>query len=130
MSNSAQAQVLACELRRRDALLAGDIQALSMLLSQDLNYVHSTAVCDSLASYLAKLQSGSLSYQTLDFENLQVSAQASSAIVTGRMQAQIVKEGQIKAVRSLFLTVWWLEKNGQDEPVWRLRAHQGTPWPV
>ena len=130
MRESDHDQVLACELRRRDALLAGDIQALSMLLSLDLIYVHSTAVSDSLASYLAKLQSGSLSYRTLDFEDLQVSAQASSAIVTGRMQAQIVKEGQIKAVRSLFLTVWWLEKDEQSKPLWRLRAHQGTPWPA
>jgi|APCry1669189241_1035207.scaffolds.fasta_scaffold133389_1 ketosteroid isomerase-like protein len=130
MSDKACAQVLACEQRRHDALLACDVPTLSNLLSQDLIYVHSTALRDSHTSYLAKLQSGSLSYLTLVFEDLQVYAQATSAIVTGRMQAQIVKEGQIKAVRSLFLTVWWLEHNDQGEPTWRLRAHQGTAWPT
>jgi len=130
MLDSAHAQVLACEQRRQKALLAGDTQTLSKLLSQDLIYVHSTAVRDSRSTYLAKLQTGSLSYQSLTFEDLQVQVQGESAIVNGRMQAQIVKEGQVKAVRSLFLTVWWLEKNDPDEPEWRLRAHQGTPWPV
>jgi ketosteroid isomerase-like protein len=130
MREMACTEVLSCEQRRKEALLVGDTETLSKLLSQNLIYVHSTGVRDSRSTYLAKLQTGSLSYLSLIFEDLQVQAHGDSAIVNGSMKAQIVKEGQIKEVRSLFLTLWWLEKDDQDKPKWQLRAHQGTPLPI
>jgi len=117
--------VLAWEQRRREALLAGDAEALAPLLSEQLAYVHSTAVCDGKASYLAKLQGGTLRYGALALSELVVQAGPGVALVRGRMDATVVKDGQEKAVRSLFLTVWMPEAGA-----WRLRAHQGTPLPA
>lgn len=118
------AQALQWEQQRRAALLAGDATALAPLLSEQLAYVHSTAACDGRASYLAKLQAGTLRYRALAFSELTVQAGPGVALVRGRMDATVVKDGQEKAVRSLFLTVWMPE-----DGAWRLRAHQGTPLP-
>ncbi len=130
MTDTAISQVLANERRRQDALLAADTHTLSTLLSPDLVYVHSTAARDDLSSYLAKLQSGSLKYLSLVFDEFQAQQRADTVVVTGRMQAQVSRDGQVKTVRSVFMTVWREEKDSKGQPSWRLWAHQGTPLPL
>ena len=120
------ARVLALEDRRRRALLAGDGPTLHDLLAESLVYVHSTGVCDRKDSYLRKIDSGSLKYLSLNFSDLQVQTLQQAAVVHGRMQAQISKDGQVKNVTSLFMTLWGCGADG----VWRLHAHQGTPLPA
>ena len=123
------AEVLSWEQQRRDALLAGDATTLQSLLSEALVYVHSTAVRDTRDSYVGTVRDGVLRYLTLSFDDLQVQVTPGAALVTGQMRATVVKDGQEKAVRSLFLTVWTPESNGVPAR-WRLRAHQGTPLPL
>ena len=123
-------EVLQAEERRRQALLAGDTAALQTLLADALVYVHSTATSDSKASYLAKLQSGSLKYVSLHFEDLQARVLGHCAVVTGRMSAEVSKDGQSKQVRSLFITVWSADGEVGAPALWQLQAHQGTPLPA
>ena len=125
MNIPTEQDVLDWERQRREALLAGDAEALAPLLSEQLAYVHSTAACDGQASYLTKLSGGALRYRTLAFSELAVQTGPGVALVRGRMDATVVKDGQDKAVRSLFLTVWMPE-----DGAWRMRAHQGTPLPA
>jgi uncharacterized protein (TIGR02246 family) len=122
------AAVLRLEDQRRAALVAGDADALHALLAPTLVYVHSTGGRDSRDSYLAKLNGGALRYLEVDFSELRVQplatlAPAQAAVVTGRMAATITKDGERKAVRSFFMTVWAADAQGR----WQLQAHQGTP---
>ena len=122
--------VLAAEECRRQALLSADLEALQGLLADALVYVHSTAASDSKDSYLAKLRSGGLRYQALQFDDVQarlLGTAGDAAVVTGRMAAQVLKDGQVRAVRSLFMTVWARSAAAGD---WQLCAHQGTPLPA
>ncbi|MDO8370774.1 MAG: nuclear transport factor 2 family protein [Burkholderiaceae bacterium] len=118
--------VIEWELRRREALLAGDTTALEGLLSDALVYVHSTAAGDTKDSYLRKIRDGVLRYLSLEFSDLQAQVLPGAALVTGRMRATVLKEGQEKQVSSVFLTVWVPEPSDAGS-AWRLRAHQGTP---
>lgn len=118
--------VLQLEQRRREALLAGDGAALEALLSPDIVYMHSTGTRDTRTSYLHKIREGALRYLRLEWSNLQVQVLPAAALVTGRMDATVRKDGQDKPVRSAFLTVWVAEP-GTVGSAWRLRAHQGTP---
>ena len=132
MDNASQrlTAVLAAEERRRQALLSTDLEALQGLLADTLVYVHSTAASDSKDSYLAKLRGGGLRYQALQFDDLQaclLGPAGDVAVVTGRMAAQVLKDGQPRAVRSLFMTVWARSAAAGD---WQLCAHQGTPLPT
>lgn len=122
--------VLRAEEQRRQALLEGDCVALQSLLADDLVYVHSTAASDTKNSYMAKLQSGSLKYLSLQFDDLQVRLAGDCAVVTGRMSAEVSKDGQARQVRSLFMTVWCADGEGSASAQWTLQAHQGTPIPI
>lgn len=124
-TDTAQA-VLQAEENRRQALLAGDLNALDALLSPALVYVHSSGGQDSKASYLEHMRSGTLQYQSMSFEALQAHPASSCCIVTGRMLAQVTRNGQPMSIRSLFMTVWAPAPG--TAPVWQLQAYQGTPW--
>lgn len=114
--------VLQLEQRRRDAMLAGDAAALRELISEQVIYVHASATRDTKDSYLKKISSGALRYLQLVLSDMQVQRVEGAALVTGRMQATVSRDGQEIPVRSAFLTVWVPEQGA-----WRLRAHQGTP---
>ncbi len=115
-------RVLQLEQRRRDAMLAGDAAALRELISEQVIYVHSSATRDTRDSYLKKINTGALRYLHLVLSDMQVQMVEGAALVTGRMQATVSRDGKEIPVRSAFLTVWVPEHG-----VWRLRAHQGTP---
>lgn len=116
---------LDAEDRRRQALLSGDAAALESLLAPELVYVHSTGVRDTRDSYVAKIRDGVLQYLHLAFQDLQAQpVGADLAVVTGRMEATVRRDGQDRAVRSLFLTVW---TRRPSDGTWRLVAHQGMP---
>ncbi len=126
MNKPSDLKVLAWEEQRRKALLTGDSQGLDGLLSDALVYVHSTTTRDTKASYLRKISDQVLRYLRLEFSDLQVQVTEGAALVTGAMTATVRKEGQEIQVSSVFLTVWVPEPSDAG-PVWRLRAHQGTP---
>ena len=122
--------VLQAESQRAQAMREGDVAALQALLSDELVYVHSSAASDSKSSYLAKLHSGAMRYLALQLQDLHAVPAGDAVVVTGRMQAEVLKDGQVKPVRSVFMTVWAAEADARGVPVWTLRAHQGTPLPA
>jgi len=128
MQQPTNQMILEWEQCRREALLAGDSAALEGLLSDALVYVHSTGARDTRDSYLRKISDGALRYLHLEFSHLQAQVTAGAALVTGRMSATVLKEGQEKQVSSVFLTVWLPEPSDAGS-AWRLRAHQGTSLP-
>lgn len=130
VTDPAEQAVLLAEAQRCAAMLRGDVAALQALLSDGLRYVHSTATSDSKGSYLAKLHSGALNYLSLHFEDLQAQKAGDAVVVTGRMRAEVRKDGQVKPVRSVFMTVWAAEADAHGAVVWTMRAHQGTPLPA
>jgi hypothetical protein len=120
--------VLQAEDNRRQALLAGDLQALDAMLSPTLVYIHSSGGQDSKASYLQHMRSGSLQYQSMSFEGLTAHPGSYCCIVTGRMLAQVTRQGQPMSIRSQFMTVWAPAPGTATQPVWQLQAYQGMPW--
>ena len=118
--------VLHWEQLRRAAMLAGDSAALEALLSPDIVYVHSTGTRDTRGSYLHKIREGAMRYLLLDWSDLQVQLLPEVALVNGRMDATVLRDGQEKQVRSIFLTVWTAQPSDGGS-AWRLCAHQGTP---
>ena len=121
---------LLAEEQRRQALQTGDWQALDALLSEQLVYVHSTAASDTKKSLMAKLEGGELQYVEISFADLKGQAAGDCVVITGRLSAEVSKQGQSKQVRSLFMTVWTLNDGVSGLHQWQLIAHQGTPLPI
>ena len=120
-NNQLAAQVIALEQNRCAIMVATDLAALQNTLHEQLVYVHSSGVRDSKISYLEKLGSRKMRYDTLQFTELQASMVGNCATVTGRMEGNIHR-GDVPAVLiSRYMSVWVL-----DGGRWQVLAIQSS----
>jgi hypothetical protein len=117
-----QEEILAVEARRYGAMLAGDVGELAAVLDEDLVYTHSDGSSDSRDSYLAKVTAGHFLYNQIEAPVERVNAFDGTAIVLGRMLAEVVVAGQLRRLANASLAVY--RRRGED---WRLVAYQPTP---
>jgi hypothetical protein len=120
--------ILALEDARSRAMLSADFGALSALLADTVTYGHSSGSTDGKQDLLLKLQSGRLRFTELHLLEPTVRSTDCCALVTGRMQASVVIEGQPRSVDTAYLAVWAPEP-APDGLQWSLQAYQGTPFP-
>ncbi len=114
----------AAEEFRRLAMLVADTSRLASMLSESLVYVHSSGVRDSRDSYLDKLTSGALRYETLEFTEPHYRLLGSVGMVHAGMRATVLRNGGRHAVTSSTLAVWQYADRG-----WQLLALQASPPP-
>ena len=124
MSEDDVRAVLAAEDRRYDALLGPDLPALERLFHERLSYAHSSGVRDTKAEYLAKIENGYYVYARIDHPVERVDVLGDSAVVVGRMTADLTVAGTAKTIDNLALAVW-TRADGE----WQLIAYASTPLP-
>jgi hypothetical protein len=98
--------VLAAEDRRYRAMLAGDVATLDEVCADGLSYAHSSGVRDTKSEYLGKLRSGYYVYRRIDHPVERVEVMGDTAIVVGRMTADVEVQGTPKTIDNLALAVW------------------------
>ena len=125
MSEEDVRAVLAAEDRRYDALLGPDLPALERLFHERLSYAHSSGVRDTKAEYLAKIENGYYVYARIDHPVERVDVLGDSAVVVGRMTADLTVAGTAKTIDNLALAVW-TRATGE----WQLLAYAPTPPPA
>lgn len=114
--------IRALEQQRRMAMLAADTQALEALFDEGLLYIHSTGGRDSRASYLEKLASGAMRYETVTLDVIDIVARERFALLSGAMTATVRIAGAKPAVldiASRYEAVWIRSADG-----WRVVAMQ------
>jgi hypothetical protein len=114
--------VLAQEQRRCAAMLGNDLQALDVLLDQQLYFCHATGAVDDKVAYLSKISQGRIIYRSIEWSDRVTAVDGDVVIVTGRMTSAVSVDGVDKCLDNRVLALW-LKKEGQ----WRLRAFQTTP---
>jgi hypothetical protein len=124
MSEDDVRAVLTAEDRRYDALLGPDLPTLERLFHDRLSYAHSSGVRDTKADYLAKIGSGYYAYARIDHPVERVDVLGDSAVVVGRMTADLSVDGTPKTIDNLALAVW-TRADGE----WQLVAYASTPLP-
>lgn len=112
------------EDRRYDALVDRDWDAFEQLCHRDLSYVHSTAIVDSRASYVAKLRGGFYTYHHISHPIDRVVVVGDVAMVFGQMEADITACGIDKHLDNQALAVW-----RRTDGEWLLYAYQPTVRP-
>ncbi len=122
--SDARTEVLAAEDRRYRAMLDADLATLDRLCADDLSYAHSSGVRDTKAEYLAKVASGYYVYRRIDHPVERVAVVGDTAVVVGRMTADLVVDGAAKTIDNLALAVW--VRAGAE---WRLLAYAPTRLP-
>ena len=106
-------------------MLAGDLAALETMLSENLAYTHSTGAKDGKQSYLQKLSSGTLRYESLEFLAPEVRILGPAGLVTATMRATVVQGGNRRQGASSYVAVW-----GSTGTQWTLQLVQATPLQV
>jgi hypothetical protein len=110
------------ELLRFRTMVQGDTGSLERLLGEDLTYTHSTGEVDGKARFLAKLTSGKLRYRALTPSEVEVRMLGEAgAVVTGRIDIQVVSDGKDLAFPARFVSVY-ARRHGH----WLLVAWQST----
>ncbi|MDM0118729.1 nuclear transport factor 2 family protein [Variovorax arabinosiphilus] len=118
-----EAQLVAMEARRCNAMIAADIESLKEILHPDLIHVHAKGQIDGYASYFAT-GGFKVDYKTLDRSELQVRVLGDSALMTGRQLLVAVRKdgsGTVRIDSRVMQT--WVREAGR----WRQLAFQTTP---
>lgn len=99
-------EVLAAEDARYEAMVAADLGTLDRLCGNGMSYAHSSGVRDTKDEYLAKVRSGYYRYRRIDHPVERVEVVGGTAIVVGRMTADLDVDGVPKTIDNLALAVW------------------------
>jgi ketosteroid isomerase-like protein len=117
--------VLDAEERRYAALIGPDLPTLDRLFHERLSYAHSSGVRDTKAEYLEKVRTGYYDYRRLDHPVERVEVVGDTAVVVGRMTADLTVDGTPKTIDNLALAVWTRGTGG-----WQLLAYAPTQLPA
>ena len=119
------AAVLAAEDRRYRAMVDADLATLEELCADELSYAHSSGARDTKGEYLGKVRSGYYVYTHIDHPVERVEVVGDTAIVVGRMTADLTVQGTPKTIDNLALAVWARTADG-----WKLLAYAPTTLPA
>ena len=117
--------VLAAEDRRYRAMLDADLATLDALCAAELSYAHSSGARDTKDQYLEKVRSGYYVYRRIDHPVERVAVVGDSALVVGRMTADLDVDGRPRTIDNLALAVW-----ARTSGRWQLLAYAPTPLPT
>ena len=116
--------VLEAEDRRYQAMIDADLETMDRLFADEVSYAHSSGVRDTKAEYFEKVRSGYYDYHSIDHPVERVEVLGDTAIVVGRMTADLDVGGTRKTIDNLALAVW-----ARADGEWRLLAYAPTPLP-
>ena len=125
MSPDDVAHVLAAEEQRYRAMVDADLPALDRLCADELSYAHTSGVRDTKEQYLGKVRSGYYRYLDVEHPVERVEVVGDTAIVVGRMTADLIVDGMPKSIDNLALAVWVRSA----DTGWRLLAYAPTRLP-
>lgn len=121
-ADTAGRDVRCAERALYDAMIARDFAALERILDPDLAYVHSTAVTESRAQYLAGVARGLYEYEHIETPDARIRVYGEVALIDGVCDMRVGVTGAPKeSIRLLFLLVW---RNSGDG--WRLVHRHAT----
>jgi len=99
-------EVLRLERARCDALLAGDVPALSALCDEDLVYTHSSGRRDDRDGYVNTIAPGRTRYLQLDPYEINARCVGTTVVLEGSLRMTIVSKGVEKRMHNRFIAVW------------------------
>ena len=115
-------EVLTVDDARIAAMVSADSRLLEPLLSEDLQYSHSTGAVDTKKTFLSLINKKETRYVTYQpLERTVAFASPEIAFVNGRAEIGVQHDGQSLEKTFVFLSVWRLEKDA-----WRFLRWQSS----
>lgn len=117
--------VRAADTARVMATIAGDVDRLAPLLSDELAYGHADGRVQSKADFLSAVAASRIKYEAYDYEEAAVTrVDDAVATMSGRAKLRATAAGQHVEFRLRFLALWRREAG-----TWRLLAYQSARLP-
>jgi ketosteroid isomerase-like protein len=120
-----RSQVLAAAQSLYTAMIRKDFATLEQIMSPDLVYVHSTAVAESKAEYLAGVANGLYEYESIASRDVDTAIHGNVAIMNGTVDMSVGAAGEPKGLIRLLFVLVWLKRAG----AWQLAYRQATRQP-
>ena len=93
-------------------MITKDTANLSKLMTDDFVLIHMTGMKQDKQTYLQSIADGTLNYYSVKHENLDVSINGDTAILTGQSKVTAAVFGGGKHTWSLQLKFWLIKKDG------------------
>jgi ketosteroid isomerase-like protein len=116
-----EADVLALEAKRVQAMLSADLATLESILAEDLSYSHSSGKVETKAEFIESVRSGRLKYRSFERSDVKVRIYGDAAVVTGRADVKVQSSGE-----ELALPIRYLDVYVKTRGTWRMVAWQST----
>jgi ketosteroid isomerase-like protein len=121
---AAEADVLAADDGRFQAMVRADWAALDAVLADDLTYVHSTARLESKAEHVANLRAGKPHYRGIAPRDRRARVHGGVGVVNGVSEMHVERDGKEQRFTVRYLAVY-----AQAGERWLLIAWQSTRQP-
>lgn len=116
-------QIQTLELRRRQAMVEGDMDFLESIYTRDLTYSHSDGKSDSKSSYLQGMREGVWRYRGFTSRDEQMRRVGECVVVTGLIDMDVVIRGEPMVLNSRYISVWKAGNNGWQMIAWQSTRH-------
>ena len=123
-TNEIEQHILELEEQRVQAFLNADTAVLERIRSDDLTLIHTGSSMDSKKSFIKMLETGSLTYQFIVTEDIQVRVYSDAAVVTGKIDMQNTVRGTQRRYGCV-LTGMYVQQDNR----WQMVALQATRVP-
>ena len=124
-AEDAEQAILAAHDKRIALTIAGDLAALSAMMTDDLTYTHSNGVEESKAEFLDGLKKGKYVYREITPRGRKIRVHGDAAVVSGPCHVVIEPGGQRTEI-DLYFTELYVKEAGQ----WRMALWQSTRLPA
>ncbi|MDI3250056.1 MULTISPECIES: nuclear transport factor 2 family protein [unclassified Pseudomonas] len=116
-------QIQTLELRRRQAMVEGDMDFLESIYTRDLTYSHSDGKSDSKSSYLQGMREGVWRYRGFTSHDEQMRRVGECVVVTGLIDMDVVIRGEPMVLNSRYISVWKAGNNSWQMIAWQSTRH-------
>ncbi|MEJ8571544.1 nuclear transport factor 2 family protein [Microbaculum marinum] len=124
-SQASREALLAAERRLYQAMIDNDLAALGDILSDDVTYVHSTAVAEGKALYLERVAAGHYDYKSIESRDVTLRIRQDLAVISGTLDMAVATGGGPTLMMHLLFVLVWTRQNGE----WKLSLRQATNIP-
>lgn len=116
--------IKALDGERMRAMVAGDLDTLGRILSDDMTYVHTSAAVDTKQSIMESIGNGNLNYHKMAARDVQARDFGNTAVLRGQADVEVTSGGN-----DLTFSLEFTEVYVNGDAGWQMVAWQSTRLP-
>ncbi len=125
MTDATGRDVLRRNTERFQAMVAGDLDKVEAMMSEELIFIHTTSAVETKDQFMARLRSGNVRYVAIKELDVRVERVGEQALVLSSMNQDVEVSGARRTIACRALSLWIPSASG-----WLMRSYQSTLMPT